>query len=142
MNETLDSIIKSSKGKGKQDNGGYRAHKKKGTRVNRKINKHRKGSDDYEDRDYRKQKRYKGNRQDKEHSILVFNLNFSTKIEELKTLFTPFGKIDKINAYWIPQLKDSFNAKVFYENREDCEKALEFFQGAELDGKTLRAKLN
>lgn len=139
MDETLDSFIKNSK---RKDNDGNHRRKRKSDRVHKKIAKPRKDSDEYEHRDNnRKQKRF-GRKSEKEYSVLVFNLNFSTKIEELKELFTPFGEVEKINAYWIPQLKDSFNAKVFYKSKEDCQKAHEFFQGAELDGKTLRAKLS
>ena len=77
-----------------------------------------------------------------EKAVIVFNLPHSIKMEELQTLFKQFGRIDKINSYWIPKLNKSFNAKVFYKTDEECQKALEFFQDAELDGNILQAKLN
>ena len=75
-------------------------------------------------------------------SILVFELPSSTTIDDLNVLFSDFGTIKKINIYWIPKLKKTINAKIFYEKKENCEAAFSQLNEAELDGNILRIKVN
>ena len=137
--ESLDDLIKSSRNPRKRQDrraDGFKKDKNiRNTRIRKPDNRKKANPKTIKEDKERLPK-------NKEHALLVFNLPHSIKIEELQTLFKQFGAIEKINPYWIPQLKNSFNAKAFYKTEEECQKAIQFFQGAELDGNVLKAKLN
>ena len=137
--ESLDDLIKNSRNPRKRQDRRADSFKKDKNIRNSRIRKpdnRKKANPKFIKEDRERQST------NKEHALLVFNIPHSINIEELQTLFKQFGAIEKINSYWIPQLKNSFNAKAFYKTEEECQKAIEFFQGAELDGNILRAKLN
>ena len=75
-------------------------------------------------------------------AILVLNMPAQVKVDEVNTLFAQFGKIEKINLYWIPERRRSCNAKIFFSDKASAEKALNELNNAELDNHVLKIKFN
>ena len=74
-------------------------------------------------------------------SVQVSNLPSNISAAELQTLFASCGSVEKINTYWVPQLRDKFNARVFYKSKEEAKKAADVYHGAKVDGKVLTVYL-
>ncbi len=75
-------------------------------------------------------------------AIFVSNLPSQINVDEVKTLFAQFGKIEKINLFWNFHRAKTCGAKIFYFDKNNCQKALNELNGAELDGQTLQIKFN
>ena len=75
-------------------------------------------------------------------AILALNMPASIKVEEASILFGQYGKIEKINIYWISDRVNSCNVKVFYHNEESCKSAVDSLNEAELDNHKLKVFLN
>ena len=65
-----------------------------------------------------------------------------TTMAEVNELFGDFGTIKKINLYWVPKMTQSINAKVFYAEKQSCQAAFDTLNQAELDGLTIKIKVN
>lgn len=76
------------------------------------------------------------------NSILVFNIPLETSSDELNTLFNNYGKVLKINQYFIPWKMTTFNAKIFFEDSENAKEAKNSLDGAQLDENTLKIIFN
>ncbi len=88
-------------------------------------------------------KKYKkdSTQKNKDNFPLISIQNFSKKIKltEIFTLFKRFGRVEKINTFWIKN--QEFICKVYFQNQESAEEAKEFYHEAELDDKILQIEL-
>lgn len=71
--------------------------------------------------------------------LYVGNLSYDTTEESLKEAFSQAGEVASV---FIPKDKFSNRPKGFgfveFANDDDCPKAIEMFEGKELDGRTLK----
>jgi RNA recognition motif-containing protein len=73
--------------------------------------------------------------------LIVRNIPFKTKINNLKKIFSIFGKILSIR---LPKKKNGENrgfAFIKYNNLNDAKKALFFVQNTKIDSRSLRVNL-
>lgn len=75
-------------------------------------------------------------------SILTYNIPLDTSAEELKTLFGSYGNILMIKQFFKPWNMNTYNAKIFYEHKEEAKTALEALHGAKLDENVLKIIFN
>lgn len=71
----------------------------------------------------------KHKRSEIKNSILVFNIPLNTSPSDLKILFETHGPLTKLNTYFVPWKMNTFNAKIFFENKEDAKKARDALNG-------------
>lgn len=137
-NKTLDDYIKSQKKLHRSNDRSHREHKGNRQPVKRESSKSQRDNKEY--RQHKIEKRGPKRNPEDNPSVIVFNLPIKTTVSEIYELLSDFGQILKVNMYWVPEMTETVNAKVFFAEEDSCDAAIDKLNDAKLDGLVLKLK--